>query len=111
MAWLRVCGEDELPSGRARTLDTSLGRVAVFRAENGVVYAVEDRCPHRGAPLSRGVVYDVCKLACSDHGWTIDLRSGAVEAPERGEVRTFPVRLIDGEVFVAIASSGPCDQS
>ena len=111
MAWLRVCGEDELPSGRACTLDTSDGRVAVFRAENGVVYAVEDRCPHRGAPLSRGVVYDVCKLACSDHGWTIDLRSGAVEPPERGEVRTFRVKLVDGEVFIAIASSGPCDQS
>ena len=66
---------------------------------------LEDRCPHRGAPLSQGVVYDVCKVACADHGWTIDLRSGAVEAPERGEVRTFPVRVVDGEVFVSIAAA------
>jgi nitrite reductase (NADH) small subunit len=94
MAWLRVCSEEELPHGRARTLDTAGGRIAVFRAENGVLYAIEDRCPHRGAALSQGVLYDLCKVACPDHGWTIDLRSG--------EVRTFPVRTVDGEVFVSV---------
>ncbi len=109
MAWLRVCREDELLPGRAHTLDTAGGRLAVFRAEDGVVYAVEDRCPHRGARLSQGVVYDVCKVACPDHGWTIDLRSGAVEAPERGEVRTFPVRMVDGAVFVSVPSPGVRD--
>lgn len=105
MAWVRVCSEDELPVGRARSVETASGRVAVFRAEDGVVYAVEDRCPHRGARLSAGVVYDICKVACIDHGWTIDLRSGAVEAPEHGEVMVFPVKTIDGEVFVAIGLS------
>jgi nitrite reductase (NADH) small subunit len=109
VAWLRVCDEAELPHGRACALDTTVGRVAVFRGENGVVYALEDRCPHRGAPLSQGVIYDVCKVACADHGWTIDLRSGAVEAPERGEVRTFAVRVVDGEVFVSIAPLDPHD--
>ena len=62
---------------------------------------------HIGAPrCPQGVVYDVCKVACSDHGWTVDLRSGAVEAPEQGEVRTFPVKLVDGEVFVSVAPLG-----
>ena len=76
--------------------------MAVFRGEDGVLYAVEDRCPHRGAALSRGVLYDVCKVACPDHGWTIDLRSGAVEAPEHGKVTTFAVRTIGAEVFVDV---------
>ena len=102
MAWLRICNEEELPHGRARTLDTAGGRIAVFRAENGVLYAIEDRCPHRGAALSQGVLYDLCKVACPDHGWTIDLRSGEVEPPEHGEVQTFPVRTVDGEVFVSV---------
>jgi nitrite reductase (NADH) small subunit len=106
MAWLRVCSEEELPHGRARTLDTAGGRIAVFRAENGVLYAIEDRCPHRGAALSRGVLYDLCKVACPDHGWTVDLRSGEVEAPERGEVRTFAVRTVDAEVFVSVPPPG-----
>ena len=102
MAWLRVCGDDELAPGRARTLETAFGRIAVFRAGDGALFAIEDRCPHRGAALSQGVLYDVYKVACPDHGWSIDLRSGKVELPERGEVRTFAVKAVDGAVLVAI---------
>ena len=102
MAWLRVCGDHELPPGRARTVETAAGRVAVFRAEDGALFAIEDRCPHRGAALSQGVLYDVHKVACPDHGWTIDLTSGKVELPERGAVRTFAVKTVDGEVLVAL---------
>jgi nitrite reductase (NADH) small subunit len=109
MVWLRVCGDDELPHGRVRTLDTPAGRVAVFRAEDGVLYAIEDRCPHRGAALSRGVLYDVCKVACLDHGWTIDLRTGEVEAPERGEVRAFAVALQERGIFVSVPMPGTRD--
>jgi nitrite reductase [NAD(P)H] small subunit len=109
MAWLRICGDDELPRGRARTLETAAGRIAVFRAESGVLYAIEDRCPHRGAALSQGVLYDVCKVACSDHGWTIDLRTGEVEAPEQGEVKTFAVTLVDGGIFVSVSLPGTRD--
>jgi len=104
MAWLRVCGDDELAHGRARTLETAAGRIAVFRTENDALYAIEDRCPHRGAALSQGVLYDLCKVACPDHGWTIDLRTGEAEAPERGEVRTFAVMLTDGGIFVSVPS-------
>lgn len=106
MGWLRVCAEEELPRGRALTRETPSGPIAVFRAENGLLYALEDRCPHRGAALSRGVVYDICKVACADHGWTIDLRSGHVDPPERGEVRIFPVRTVDGEVVVLVPPPG-----
>jgi nitrite reductase [NAD(P)H] small subunit len=109
MVWLRICGEAELPPGRARTLETAAGRIAVFRAENGDLYAIEDRCPHRGAALSQGLLYDLCKVACRDHGWTIDLRTGEVEAPERGDVRTFAVRLVDAGIFVSVPSSGTRD--
>lgn len=102
MTWLRVCRDDELPPRRAFTLDTAAGRIAVFRAEDGALFAIEDRCPHRGAALSQGVLYDMHKVACPDHGWTIDLTTGKVEAPECGEVRTFEVTAVDGEVLVAL---------
>jgi nitrite reductase (NADH) small subunit len=102
MAWLRICNEEELPHGRARTLDTAGGRIAVFRAENGVLYAIEDRCPHRGAALSQGVLYDLCKVACPDHGWTIDLASGRAEPPDAGQARTFVVEVRGEDVFVRL---------
>ncbi len=68
------------------------------------MFGIEDRCPHRGARLSAGVVCDSDKVACLDHGWGIRLADGGVEAPEQGCVRTFPVKVEDGLVFVRISA-------
>jgi nitrite reductase [NAD(P)H] small subunit len=66
--WRRVCVLDELPMPGVRTLAVSGLSVAVFRLADGRLYAIEDRCPHRGARLSAGVIYDGDKVACMDHG-------------------------------------------
>jgi nitrite reductase (NADH) small subunit len=100
--WRRVCALDELPAPGVRTLTLSDLSVAVFRLADGRLCAIEDRCPHRGARLSAGVVYDGDKVACMDHGWGIRLSDGGVEAPESGCVRTFAVKVEDGAVFVQI---------
>jgi len=76
--------------------------VAVFRLADGRMFGVEDRCPHRGARLSLGVVYDGDKITCLDHGWGIRLVDGGVEAPEQGCVLTFPVKVEDGFVYLQI---------
>jgi nitrite reductase/ring-hydroxylating ferredoxin subunit len=62
--------------------------------------------PHRGARLSTGPVYEPCKIACLDHGWSIDLRTGAVDAPERGQVRAFPVWREGDALYVGVDASG-----
>jgi nitrite reductase (NADH) small subunit len=100
--WLRVCGVEEIAPRGVRVVQSGEVNVAVFRAGDGFLYAIEDRCPHRGARLSRGLVYDD-KVACSDHGWSVCLADGKVEAPECGQVRTFPVKIEDGAVFVRCA--------
>ncbi|MCC7548085.1 MAG: Rieske (2Fe-2S) protein [Burkholderiales bacterium] len=104
MFWVYACTTDELAEGRGLGLMLADARgvtnaVALFRSE-GVVYAIEDRCPHRGARLSTGPVYEPCKIACLDHGWSIDLRSGRVDPPESARVRTYPVRSDGGALFV-----------
>ena len=104
--WTVVCKEPDLPVRAARVVAHSGIIVAVFRAEDGSLYAVEDRCPHRGAPLSRGQIYDNNKVACADHGWSICLSDGKVDAPECGQVRWFPVKVEDGIVLVRIAGEG-----
>jgi nitrite reductase (NADH) small subunit len=77
-------------------------RVAVFRTASGQLYAVEDRCPHRGAELANGAVYEHY-VACRDHGWSIDLRDGCVAAPDCGRVRVFAAREnTEGEIEVAV---------
>jgi nitrite reductase (NADH) small subunit len=100
--WLRICAQEELPGPGVRAVSLAAINVAVFHLADGRLCAVEDRCPHRGARLSSGVVYDGDKVACLDHGWCIRLTDGGVEAPEVGSVRTFPVKVEDGSVYVLI---------
>ncbi len=74
--------------------------VAVFLHE-GRVYALDNRCPHMGFPLSRGTVRDGL-LTCHWHHARFDLTSGGTLDPFADDVRTFPVRVVDGEVFVEV---------
>jgi nitrite reductase (NADH) small subunit len=73
--------------------------VAVFRMSHGAVLAVEDRCPHKGGPLSEGIVSDDC-VTCPLHGWSVSIVTGMAQAPDRGRVRTIPVLVEGGSVFV-----------
>jgi nitrite reductase (NADH) small subunit len=102
--WLLVCKDSDLALRQARVVAGSDVQVAVFRGEDGRCYAVEDRCPHRGARLSNGAVYDVDKVACADHGWTICLADGQVLPPDQGCVRTYPVKVEDGLIYVQVAT-------
>jgi nitrite reductase (NADH) small subunit len=99
--WRAVCKLEEIPRQRARVLEAIDIHIAVFRTEDDRLFAVENRCPHRGAPLSSGLLYDGDKVACLDHGWSLCLTDGKVVAPETGGVRTFEVKVEDGVVYVA----------
>ena len=98
--WLRVCGVEELNLNKANVVAIEGLKVAVFRCADDTFYAVEDRCPHRGAPLSRGVIYQHNRVACLDHGWGICLATGRVEPPQTGAVRTFEVKVDNGVVWL-----------
>ena len=81
----------------------ALGRkLVLWRSSDGTPHCLEDRCPHRGAKLSRGLVYEGDKVACLDHGWSVRLIDGGVEPPEQGCVRMFEVKVEDGRVMVLL---------
>jgi nitrite reductase (NADH) small subunit len=100
--WAALCKLTDFPAGTVRTLKRDDGAIAVFHLADGRIYAIEDRCPHRGALLSRGLLYDGDKVACLDHGWSVRLTDGGVEPPERGCVRTFAVIVEQGVVKVQV---------
>lgn len=100
--WLEICNLDAFSAGTVRTVRVEDTGIAVFRLTDHRLLAIEDRCPHRGALLSRGLVYDTDKVACLDHGWSVRLSDGAVEPPERGCVRTFEVKVDAGVVKVKL---------
>jgi nitrite reductase (NADH) small subunit len=97
--WIDVGRLDDVPrrgSRRVRGPDASLP-IAVFRTADDRVYALLDRCPHKGGPLSEGIVQG-CAVACPLHGWVIQLDSGEAEAPDEGRVPVIPVKLENGRI-------------
>ena len=100
--WTRVCRLDEIPPLGSRMVCRPEGRVAVFRTKHDHVFALADRCPHRGGPLSQGIVHGN-RVTCPLHDWIVDLPSGRAVAPDEGAVATYAVRIEDNTVFVATA--------
>ncbi len=97
--WIEICRLEDIPSQGARVIRATLGCVALFRTADDQVFALEDRCPHKGGPLSQGIVHET-GVTCPMHNWVIDLETGRAKAPDEGRVRTFPVEVRDGMVLI-----------
>ncbi len=97
--WIAVCRVADIPQPGARCFVHANHRIAVFRNHGDGVYALEDRCPHRGGPLSEGIVWGDC-VTCPLHGLVIDLADGKAQVPDDGNVPTYPVRIEEDIVFV-----------
>jgi nitrite reductase (NADH) small subunit len=95
---IAVCRLDEIPRLGARRYVRDDGRtIAIFRSEKDEVFAVRDACPHKGGPLSQGIVLGD-SVSCPLHGWCIDLRKGEACSPDAGRVERYVVAVEDGIV-------------
>ncbi len=90
---------DDIPRQGARVVNTAAGCVAVFRTADDRVFALEDRCPHRGGPLSEGIVHGT-HVTCPLHAWVFDLATGLAQGADEGAVRTCPARTDGGRVYL-----------
>jgi len=96
--WKPVCRVEDIPVLGSRRVGREQGLdVAVFRNDQGDVFALLDRCPHKGGPLSQGIVFGN-RVACPLHNWTIGLADGQAQAPDEGCTPRFAVRVEDGVV-------------
>ncbi|MEL7452067.1 MAG: nitrite reductase small subunit NirD [Pseudomonadota bacterium] len=100
--WLDVCALVDIPERGARRFDIAGLPVGVFRTRSGEIFAIENRCPHMGGPLSEGIVHDSA-VTCPLHNWVIDLRSGVARGADDGCVTTYPVEVRQGRVCLKIA--------
>lgn len=101
-AWVRVCALQELPELGARVLNVEgLQPIAIFRTASDQVFALRDRCPHKGGPLSQGIVAGDT-VTCPLHGWAIALQSGQACAPDVGCVPRYPVKVEAGAVWIVL---------
>ena len=101
--WKKICQVNDIPVLGARRVARAHGMdVAVFRNDRDEVFALLDRCPHKGGPLSQGIVLGT-RVACPLHNWTIGLADGLAQAPDEGCTPPFQVRVENGEVFLLAA--------
>ena len=103
MDWLDVGLIDDIPQLGARVVTTVIGDIAVFRTAGDAIFALEDKCPHRGGPLSQGIVHDR-SVACPLHNWVIGFDTGEARAPDVGCTRTVAVRLDGRRISIDLAS-------
>ena len=95
---MRVCRLEDIPRLGARRFQPPQGAaIAIFRTATDGVFALRDTCPHKGGPLSQGIVFGE-SVACPLHNWCIALGSGEACAPDEGRVERFAVKVVDGEV-------------
>ena len=98
--WIRICRVADIPVlGARRVARPDACEVAVFRTSGDKIFALLDRCPHKGGPLSQGIVHGE-SVACPLHNWNIALGDGCAHAPDHGCTSKFAVRVADGAVYL-----------
>jgi len=101
MTWIEIGAISDIPRRGARCVETPQGRVAVFRTMDDQFFAMEDHCPHRGGPLSQGIVHGTA-VTCPLHNWVISIETGAALGADEGSVKTIPLRREGERLFLAL---------
>ncbi|MBL4690553.1 MAG: nitrite reductase small subunit NirD [Rhodospirillales bacterium] len=99
--WFDIGHIDDIPSLGARVVQTPQGDIAVFRTADDRIFALHDKCPHKGGPLSQGIVHGN-RVTCPLHNWVIQLDTGEAAEPDEGSTACFPVRVDQGRVSLRI---------
>jgi nitrite reductase (NADH) small subunit len=100
--WFAVGHVEDIPRQGARVVATEAGDIALFRTLADEVFALDDRCPHKGGPLSQGIVHGRA-VTCPLHSWVIDLASGEAAAPDKGCAHRVRVRVEQGRVLLDLS--------
>ncbi|MCP9482787.1 nitrite reductase small subunit NirD [Shimia sp. CNT1-13L.2] len=102
MTWLDIGSINDIPERGARIVKTKVGCVAVFRTAENEVFATADRCPHKGGPLSEGIVHDR-KVTCPLHNWVFSLETGEAQGADEGQIDTYAARVVDGRILLDVS--------
>lgn len=104
MRWIPIGSISDIPQRGARCVETPLGRIAIFRTAEDRVFALDDHCPHKGGPLSQGIIHGAA-VTCPLHNWVISLETGKALGADEGCVRTIPIKVEDDKIFIALETS------
>ena len=103
--WIDIGTLDDLPLRGSRCVQTPTGRIGVFRTADDRVFAIRNECPHKGGPLTEGIVHGH-SVTCPLHNWVISLETGEAQGADEGAVETIPVRVEGTRVLLLRAAIG-----
>ena len=103
--WIDICALEEIPLRGARVVKTPRGCIALFRTIDNEVFALDDKCPHRGGPLSQGIVHGR-SVTCPLHNMVVSLETGSADGDDEGSVQTRRARLAEGRVHLMLHPGG-----
>ena len=92
----------DIPPLGGRCVKTPRGPIGVFRTADDRIFAIDNRCPHKGGPLSEGIVHGTA-VTCPLHNTVINLETGEIVGPDEGRVEAIEVRVVDGEIHLALS--------
>ncbi|WP_171208574.1 MULTISPECIES: nitrite reductase small subunit NirD [unclassified Ruegeria] len=99
MSWIDIGSLEDVPLRGARLVKTHIGCIAVFRTAEAEVFAATNSCPHKGGPLSEGIVHGQ-SVTCPLHNWVFDLNTGQAQGADEGRIDTYSVRVEDGRILL-----------
>lgn len=97
--WVDIGPLDAIPIRGARVVKSAAGCIAVFRTATSEAFAIDDRCPHKGGPLSQGIVHGKA-VTCPLHNWVISLETGAAQGADEGQVKTIALKIEAGRILL-----------
>lgn len=101
MAFVKVAAVQEVPAGKGKQVTANGRKLALFNV-GGNLYAIDDTCPHRGAPLWEGDL-EGHEVTCPWHGARFDVTSGAhLCPPARNDVSVYKVQVVGDEVQIDV---------
>ncbi|MBH1974667.1 MAG: nitrite reductase small subunit NirD [Rhodobacteraceae bacterium] len=97
--WIDIGALADIPQQGARVVKTAAGCVAVFRTAEDQVFAIDDACPHKGGPLSEGIVHGN-SVTCPLHAWVFSLETGMAQGVDEGAVQSYPAQVEAGRILL-----------
>jgi nitrite reductase (NADH) small subunit len=107
VAPIHICSLEDLPLGLGRAFDIpgqpagAPLRIALFRTRRGQVFAVDNRCPHKGGPLAEGMLAGD-SVVCPLHAFRYELNTGDCDQAGACPIATYPVTQINQEIYVSL---------
>ncbi len=100
MAWVNVAKEGDLQEGEGVMCPVRGHPIGLWKSA-GKYFAMDDRCPHKGALLSEGECKEG-KITCPWHAWQFDLKTGAYVDNPDCQLKIYPVKVQDGNIFIDV---------